>query len=510
MKKLFLFIFSISAVFSAHSQDLTDAVRYGTEGISGSARFSAMSGAFGALGGDLSAIRINPAGSAVFLGSTSTISLGVSNNDNSSRFMNGLVESSESEFDLNQAGAVFVFFNPDTSSGFQKFTLGIEYDQIANYDNSFSAIGNNTNSIDAYFLNRANGVPLDLFTPRSGESLPDLYGYLGTADFSEMGFGNTDLQNAYLGYETFIFDAVDGNDLDNTAYVSNIAGNDFYQEYSQLSTGSNGRITFNFGTQFKDNLYLGFNLNAHYINYERTTVFYEENQNPGSEINEIYFENSLAVYGSGISVQLGGIYKFNDMFRMGLSYTSPTWYTIAEETLQYLETYSNQFGPAIADPRVLNVYPEYRFRTPGKYTGSLAVVFGTKGLLSLDYSYTDYSNTKFSSETGNYFSGLNTAIENNLQGVSSLRLGGEYRIVNWSLRGGYHFQGSPYQDEEIMGNLNGFSAGFGYDFGNIELDFAYTRSERDFNRELYQTGLSQRALVENTHSNYILSLTFGF
>src|SRR5699024_4820199 len=106
MKKLFLFIFSISAVFSAHSQDLTDAVRYGTEGISGSARFSAMSGAFGALGGDLSAIRINPAGSAVFLGSTSTISLGVSNNDNSSRFMNGLVESSESEFDLNQAGAV--------------------------------------------------------------------------------------------------------------------------------------------------------------------------------------------------------------------------------------------------------------------------------------------------------------------------------------------------------------------------------------------------------------------
>ena len=33
----------------------------------GSARFQSMGGAFGALGGDLSAININPAGSAVFI-----------------------------------------------------------------------------------------------------------------------------------------------------------------------------------------------------------------------------------------------------------------------------------------------------------------------------------------------------------------------------------------------------------------------------------------------------------
>jgi long-subunit fatty acid transport protein len=412
---------------------------------------------------------------------------------------------------LNQAGVVFVFANPDTESGFHKFTFAIEYDQIANYDNAFFAVGDNTNSIDGYFLSRANGVPLDFFQIREedGETLSGLYRYLGTAD---IGFNNYDVQNAFLGYQTFIFDPVDSNNPDNTEYVSNIAQGSFYQEYSQFSTGTNGKVVFNVGTQFKENLYLGFNLNAHYINYERTTVFYEENQNAGSEINKVYFENTLATYGSGISVQLGGIYKFNDMFRMGLSYTSPAWYVISEETLQYLETFSESSNPqrAVADPGVLNVFPEYQLRTPGKYTGSLAVVFGKSGLISFDYSYKDYSNTEFDSEFGNYFSGLNNAIENNLQGASSFRLGGEYRIMDWSLRGGYHFQQSPYQDEEIMGNLNGFSAGFGYDFGNIELDFAYTRSERDSNRELYQTGLTDRALVENTNSNYILSLTFGF
>src|SRR5690606_5327705 len=124
----------LATILTSYSQDLTDAVRFGREELSGTARFTAMSGAFGALGGDLTSIGINPAGSAVFLGSTSTLSLQVENNRNRSFYRNGLTENSEAEFDLNQAGVVFVFPNPDTSSGFHKFTLGIQYDQIANFD----------------------------------------------------------------------------------------------------------------------------------------------------------------------------------------------------------------------------------------------------------------------------------------------------------------------------------------------------------------------------------------
>ena len=48
------------------SQNVFDALRYSNDEIEGSARYSAMSGAFGALGGELSAISINPAGSAIF------------------------------------------------------------------------------------------------------------------------------------------------------------------------------------------------------------------------------------------------------------------------------------------------------------------------------------------------------------------------------------------------------------------------------------------------------------
>ena len=54
-----------------NAQDINDALRYANAEVQGSARFRALSGAFGALGGDLSAISINPAGSAIFIKSAS-------------------------------------------------------------------------------------------------------------------------------------------------------------------------------------------------------------------------------------------------------------------------------------------------------------------------------------------------------------------------------------------------------------------------------------------------------
>lgn len=69
MKKLFLFIGILSMSFLS-AQDITDALRYSQQDILGTARYRAMSGAFGALGGDLSALQINPAGSAVFFKSS--------------------------------------------------------------------------------------------------------------------------------------------------------------------------------------------------------------------------------------------------------------------------------------------------------------------------------------------------------------------------------------------------------------------------------------------------------
>jgi hypothetical protein len=66
MKKTLMLCIGIASSCSILAQDITDAVRYSMDDIQGTARFRAMGGAFGALGGDMSAVNINPAGSVIF------------------------------------------------------------------------------------------------------------------------------------------------------------------------------------------------------------------------------------------------------------------------------------------------------------------------------------------------------------------------------------------------------------------------------------------------------------
>ncbi|UWX55711.1 UPF0164 family protein [Maribacter litopenaei] len=73
MKRIFTFI-TLFLCLIGSSQNINDVLRYGQEDLLGTARFQAMGGAFGALGGDMSALNINPAGSAVFNNSLLTLS----------------------------------------------------------------------------------------------------------------------------------------------------------------------------------------------------------------------------------------------------------------------------------------------------------------------------------------------------------------------------------------------------------------------------------------------------
>tara|TARA_R110002124_G_scaffold25282_6_gene91640 strand:- start:3790 stop:4248 length:459 start_codon:yes stop_codon:yes gene_type:complete len=152
MKK-YLFVLIAGFTFSAaQSQEITDALRYSQDNLIGTARFRAMGGAFGALGGDLSSLNVNPAGSAVFINNQVTVTL--SNNDikNNSNYFGTTTTDNSNSFDLNQAGGVFVFKNQNPSSDWKKFSVGVNYENTNNFSNSiFSAGTNPNNSIDRYF-----------------------------------------------------------------------------------------------------------------------------------------------------------------------------------------------------------------------------------------------------------------------------------------------------------------------------------------------------------------------
>jgi hypothetical protein len=498
MKK-YLFVLIVGFTFNvSQSQEVTDALRYSQDNLNGTARFRAMGGAFGALGGDLSSLNVNPAGSAIFNNNEVTITL--SNNDikNYSNYFGTTTTRKSNSFDINQSGGVFVFKNQNPSSNWRKFSVGVNYENTNNFKNSiFSAGINPNNSVDGYFLSYANGIPLN------------------TLENSSYGSLNSGAQQAFLGYNAYVIDPA-STDSNNTMYNSNVpGGGNYYQENTIITEGYNGKLSFNAATSYKDKLYIGINLNSHFTDFRKQSSFYEDNNaplTPDYTISKLRFDNDLYTYGTGFSFQVGAIAKVTNEIRVGLAYESSTWYNLSDELSQKLVTVSsNSTGNDIndvSDPRLTNFYAPYKLETPSKGTGSFAYIFGKKGLISIDYAIKDYSKTKFKPESDSYYQSLNNLMNNTLDYTGELRIGAEYKIEKLSLRAGYRLEQSPYKNKTTVGDLTGYSGGLGYDFGSTKIDLSYAYAARDSQQGFFTQGLTDGATINTIINTVALTLLF--
>ena len=503
-KNIILFTLGFCSSF-IYSQDISDALRFSQDNLIGTARFSAMSGAFGALGGDFSAISVNPAGSAIFLNNQVAVTLSTFGNINKSNYFENSASENSTSGDINQFGAVYVLKNTDKRSDWSKFSFVLNYENANNFDNILLSSGTNpTNSIGEYFLyyaNRNGGESINNLETLPGETITDLYDYLG----SQYGFGT---QQAFLGYQAFIIDRdTNYNDTSNRTYVSLVpTGGNYKQENYVKTNGYNGKLSFNASGQYKDKFYFGVNINTRFIDYSQKTSFKESNT-INSGVQRIQFDNELTTYGNGISIQLGAIAKLNKQVRVGLAYESPTWYEISDRLSQGISSKSvNISREDIVNPMVINVYEPYRLMTPGKWTGSFGYIYKKTGLLSIDYSIKNYGNIEFSPNGD--FRKVNSDIKNKLGMATELKIGGEYRIKAFSLRAGYRTEKSPYIDKTTIGNLYGYSAGLGYNFGGTKLDLTYSHSQRDYQHQFFNVGMTDHSNINSVVNNIIITMAF--
>lgn len=502
MKKI-LYTLLLSNSFFAIAQQITpdDALRYAINNMNGTARFKAMGGAFGAIGGDLSAININPAGSVVFNNNYGSISVSSNNKNNTMSYFNNSEKENHSALNLNQIGAVLVFDAKGTSN-WNKIAFSLNYENTNNFDNTTYVSGiNPTNSIDKYFLRFANGI-----------------GTEGVFDISNANAYYEDLsfidQQAWLGYNSYIIE----HDALNNNYYTNVPDNSSYSQ-SKISktSGFNGKVSANIATSFKDRLYLGMNLNLHVTDYTNLSTLRESNNglySSGTSISYIRFDNEQYTFGNGFSLNLGAIAKVTDEFRIGLAYESPTWYNLTDQLTQYIYTErtespnDNDYLSKITNPNITIEYAPYKLQTPSKVTGSLAYIFGTKGMISADFSKKDYSGTKF--KPNKDYSSLNSYMKTNLTDALEYRIGGEYKIKRVSLRAGYRFEESPYKTDNLMGDLKGYSGGFGYNFGESKLDFAFSNDSRNFKQRLISAGMTDSANAKQINNNITVTYSINF
>ncbi|MDV7140828.1 outer membrane protein transport protein [Maribacter sp. TH_r10] len=501
MKRYLTFIVLLACTV-ASAQNLNDVLRYSQENLQGTARFQGMGGAFGALGGDLSALNINPAGSAVFNNSQFTVSGSNYHTDNTATYFGTGRSANENNFNLNQVGGVFVFKSRNDSD-WKKMALAINYDMVQSFDDEYRISGTSDQGIDNYFLNYADGVvPFNSILIQDGEYIENAYLDIGAYQ------GFTD-QQAFLGYYGGIIDPV-GEDDTTTDYIRNASYSNVNQDYARYTSGYNSKFNLNFATQYQNNLYLGASLNFHTVFYDQFDEIRETGYDSGSAIQRTDFSNFLHTEGSGFSFNLGAIAKVNQNIRVGGSYQSPTWYRLTDDLSQRINSDLADSEINFINHDIINLFEEYTIKTPAKLTGSVALIFGRDGLLSFDYDYQDMSQAELRPTSDSSFSTVNSEIANNLDGVSSFRLGGEYRIERVSLRAGYRFEQSPYADGNNIGDLNAYSGGIGYNFGGSRLDLAYNRTERDYNLQLFDTGLPTPALINKQNTNITLSYTLNF
>lgn len=391
----------------------------------GSARFIAMGGAFGALGGDVSAMTINPAGISVFNGSNASISFQSRNTDYGTTYYNNSMNTQEDYFRIANAGAVFSF-DDISSSDWTKVAVGVNYRVLTDFENTFIASGNS-----------------------------------GTATFDDFPL-----------------------DTSNTPIVYDVAEN---QRFTNFYNGEISELTLAFSGEFQNKLHIGAGINFYDLNFSQQAILRESNNDGSGNTLDARFYQENYTSGVGFSLSAGIIYKANKNFRLGLSYQSPTWFTeiIEDSNITDNDGFNGDTEIEVSNSNVIydnttgGNFPTqsliYKLRTPSKLTASAAIIFGKIGLISLDYTTKNFKGLNLS---GDNFSSENSFFNNELRRTNSVNIGTEWRIDKLSLRGGYKYVQSPDASAIDSDNLESYSLGLGYNFGTVKFNLAYANSSR--------------------------------
>jgi len=461
MLKKSLAIMSISAAFFAQAQDIS-IIRntvdiYSNAPNIGSAKFNAMGGSNGALGGDANSLLTNPAGLGVAISGEVSGTLAVTSNKNTSSLAGASTSYTINKGDLGNLGAVMTF-QLMTETPWKFINVGV------NYSNQI---------IDNY-----------IETP-----------------------GNTNI-NTLEGIK------------DNYSYNQHA-----YNRYGYLS-----KTSFGVGANYNNNLYLGAGLNFFNTSIDQYDTALLTNNTTG--FSDEFSKQSSPYYekGNGFSASLGVIGKLSPNFRLGAAIETPTFWNIDR-------SYNFYNDPVYGDDYAVE---NRKLTSPLKATVSAAFIASKSFSLNVDYTL-GLTKPKYK-VYGDAETELNDFFKDNYKNLSELKIGGEYRIKQFRLRGGYSYASSPFDvtidryadngvvSEQSYSNLilndrNALSFGLGYDFKSFYIDASYQNITSKYSNPLlygvvdsvYEAGyyspgdlISSDAYVvsdvKNVRNNFFLTL----
>ena len=493
MRLLFLFLVTSSSLVFCQNED--DMLRLMQTDFHGTGRTDAMAGSFGALGADISAIQINPAGMGRY--SSSQIAFSLHNNFTNSTGNYSEVTELTSSNDIS-IGSVGIVLTGDASTEnkgrvFRQFTFS--YNRLKNFNNTRSYQGQNFNSLLDFFAADGNGIQLegdDIFYARPFTT----------------GIG--------LDTEAIFYSP------DDISYYPNLTDGDMYHNREIAQKGGMGEFHIGYSENFINQLYWGISVGIRNVNFEHYISHQETLLEPvappfWSTLESFIYEEELTINRRGYNVKGGIIYLPKEELRLGFAYESPTIHNLKETFTTTMTAFHKDKEMTV--PNHLIPFSEfgYRVRTPMKLRGSIAYIYDQRGAINFDVELMHYGRGRFSAEPTGFYGNYDFAFENSIisdvfRPVANLRIGGELLITKeLFIRGGFAFLHNPFK-RSIIDDLSAnttYALGLGWQKNRINIDLAYRYHTHFEDYYAFNIGdLANRVVF--TNNSHIVTLSVNY
>ena len=425
MKKFTVLVASLLVAGGLSAQNFEDVLRTSETFPRGNARFMSMSGAMGALGGNMSAISVNPAGSAISRSGALEITPAFTYIKSENDFQGNKNNRFETAFRLPNFGIMMAGNTPNAG-----VLSGISYGFAMNNQNIFDAsMRYETRNATSSMTDEALAAAIYQFN-----SNPDR--------FDE--FTN-------LFWNTFLIDQNDDGVLFTDFRTP--TSSQYGQRQSTVINRSGGKneYLFNLGFDFSQYVYVGADLSIQSINYRNS--FMLEEQDAREFFNSFRYRSTLAVSGNGFMGKFGAIVRPIEFIRLGIAYHTPTKFFLTEEFSHRVDAYFNQPVDNTGElhkwsnPRP-NAY-DYNITTPGRAIASLGLVFKNIAMIGFDYESVNYKNAYVESRYNDaLLTDANDAVTQNLSHADNFKIGAEVNYGMYSLRLGTALYGNPYTERK--------------------------------------------------------------
>lgn len=475
-------ILLVCAIATLEAQNEMQALRYSKYNPFGTARFAAQGGAIGALGGDLSAIQVNPAGLGVYRSSELSFSPSFYWVNTAADYKGSITEDSRLRLNVGSLGYVSAITR-NRKRGFVGASFAFGYNTLANYNSRSTMLGvNNSSSL------------LDDFTWRA----------------------NADPENLNVFYEQVVFDAglIPYREEDG-AYWNDMEEGGYGQQQSRFleQSGYIGEYTLSGAFNFSNFLYFGATMGIHSVRFYEDIYHTESDPNDIlANIESFQFREFNSTRGWGYNFRFGMIIRPIQLIRVGASLQIPTYYYLTEEKYTDANSYWDpgtqwQDGSA-SSPN--GVY-DYRLKSPMRVNAHASVILFKMATISAGYEYVDYSAARLDAYDDKFLA-ENEHIRRELQEAHNLKAGAELRMQMFYFRGGFQYLMSPFADPRNDAEEFIYSGGLGVRAKKAFFDLSYSRGNRTDIYGLYSPtpGTSEVSLNEVHHNNLMFTVGLKF